>query len=79
MHGESSEEVVQSLVSGWLAHYPKPEIIIPDNASRFSSAHFHEFVLAQGIRLHFPPEKEPWSHGIVEAAGQDVKHVATTI
>jgi hypothetical protein len=79
MHGESSEEVVQSLVSGWLAHYPKPEIIIPDNASRFSSAHFHEFVLAQGKRLHFPPEKEPWSHGIVEAAGKHVKHVATTI
>ena len=79
MHGESSEEVIQALVSGWLAHYPKPEIIIPDNASSFASAHFHEFVLAQGIRLHFPPEKEPWSHGIVEAAGKDVKHVATAI
>ena len=79
MHGESSEEVIQALVSGWLAHYPKPEIIIPDNASSFASAYFHEFVLAQGIRLHFPPEKEPWSHGIVEAAGKDVKHVATAI
>ena len=79
MHGESSEEVIHALVSGWLAHYPKPEIIIPDNASSFSSVHFHEFVLAQGIRLHLPPEKEAWSHGIVESAGKDVKHVATAI
>ena len=40
MHGESSEEVIQALISGWLAHYPKPEIIIPDNNLQFLTCAF---------------------------------------
>eukprot|EP00913_Durusdinium_trenchii_P000964 g891.t1 len=53
--------VIRALSLGRLAHYPK----------------FNQFTVEQNIFLHFPPEKEPWSHGIVEAAIQDVKHVAS--
>ncbi|CAK9044917.1 unnamed protein product, partial [Durusdinium trenchii] len=61
MQAESADEVIRALSLGRLAHYPK----------------FNQFTVEQNIFLHFPPEKEPWSHGIVEAAIQDVKHVAS--
>ena len=76
---ESADEVIRALSMAWLAQYPKPKMIVADNAKSFISNRFHEFMMEQNILLHFPPEKEPWSHGIVEAAIQDVKHVATAI
>ena len=79
MQPESSEEIIEGLVHGWLAHFPKPKLIVADNAKSFVSARFHEFCEAENIQLHFPPEKEPWSHGIVEAAIADIKHVASAI
>ena len=79
MQSESADEVIHAFCDGWLAHYPKPAMVVPDNAKSFISTKFHEFMQVQGIHLHFPPEKEPWSHGIVEAAVKDVKHVATAI
>ncbi|CAK9094309.1 unnamed protein product [Durusdinium trenchii] len=79
MQPESSEEIIEGLVHGWLAHFPKPKLIVADNAKSFVSARFHELCEAENIQLHFPPEKEPWSHGIVEAAIADIKHVASAI
>ena len=39
----------------------------------------HDFCNSVGVQLAFPPEKESWAHGIVEAAIQDVKMTATAI
>ena len=75
----SADEVIRALSMAWLAQYPKPKMIVADNAKSFISNRFHEFMMELNILLHFPLEKEPWSHGIVEAAIQDVKHVATAI
>ena len=39
----------------------------------------HDFCNSVGVQLAFPPEKESWAHGSVEAAIQDVKMTATAI
>ena len=79
MQPESAEEIIESFSTSWLAHFPKPQMVVADNAKSFTSVQLHEFFHAQGIELKFPPEKEPWSHGIVEAAIADIKHTATAI
>ena len=79
MHPEASEEVMEAFATAWLGQYPKPTLVVVDNAKSFSSVKFHGFFSEQNIQLHFPPEKEPWAHGVIEAAIQDLKHTATAI
>ena len=35
MRTESSAQVIEAVSKSWLAHYPKPEVIIPDNGMGF--------------------------------------------
>ena len=79
MQPESSDEIIEAFSTSWLAHYPKPQMVVVDNAKSFSSQKFQTYMDSQCIRVHYPPEKEPWSHGIVEAAVHDVKAIATAI
>ena len=79
MDGESAEDVIHGLTEKWLAHFPKPELIVCDNGMGFTADKFNKFMQDLNIYMHFPPEKEPWAHGIVEAAIQDVKHTASAI
>ncbi|CAK9107021.1 unnamed protein product [Durusdinium trenchii] len=76
---EATDEIIQALVQGWLGHYPRPKLVVADNAKSFISSKFHDFLQSENIQVHYPPEKEPWGHGIVEAAIADIKHVATAI
>ncbi|CAK9050728.1 unnamed protein product [Durusdinium trenchii] len=77
MQPEATDEIVQALVQGWLGHYPRPKLVVADNAKSFISS--KDFLQSENIQVHYPPEKEPWSHGIVEAAVADIKHMATAI
>ena len=79
MQPEATDEIIQALVQGWFGHYPRPKLVVADNAKSFISSKFHDFLQSENIQVHYPPEKEPWSHGIVEAAIADIKHVATAI
>ena len=81
MQPEATDEIIQALVHLWLGHYPRPKLVVADSAKRFISSKFHDFLQSENIQVHYPPEKEPWSHGIVEAAVADIKHdhVATAI
>ncbi|CAK9105955.1 unnamed protein product [Durusdinium trenchii] len=76
---EATDEIIQALVQGWLGHYPRPKLVVADNAKSFISSKFHDFLQSENIQVHYPPEKEPWGHGTVEAAVADIKHVATAI
>ena len=79
MQPEATDEIIQALVQGWLGHYPRPKLVVADNAKSFISSKFHDFLQSENIQVHYPPEKEPWGHGTVEAAVADIKHVATAI
>ena len=79
MDGESSKDVIAGLGERWLATYPKPEILVVNPSSTMVSAMLREFCTHLNIFLQATPEKEPWSHGIVEAGVQDVKDLATAI
>ena len=79
MQSESAAEIIEAFTTSWLGQYPRPSVVTADNAKSFSNPRFQQFLLDQNIQPHFPPEKEPWAHGIVESAIGDVKHVATCI
>ena len=79
MDGESSKDIIAALGERWLSTYPKPEILVVDPSSTMVSATLREFCSNLSIFLQATPEKEPWSHGIVEAGVQDVKALATAI
>ncbi|CAE7822031.1 unnamed protein product, partial [Symbiodinium sp. CCMP2456] len=79
MHAESAEDVIQAFSERWLSVFPKPQVMIMDSAKTFTSAKMHEFLSSLNILPHFIAEKEHWSHGVAEAAIQDVKTTATSI
>ena len=76
---ENSEMIIKALSHGWLANYPKPRIIVADNAKTFTSLQLGDFCRESGLELSFPAEKEPWAHGLVEKAIKDLKHTASAI
>ena len=73
---ENSEMIIKALSHGWLAVYPKPRIIVADNAKSFTSQQLGDFCRESGLELSFPAEKEPWAHGLVEKCIKDLKHTA---
>ena len=79
MDAESADMVIQSLSEKWLSVFPKPKVVIMDAAKTFTSAKVHEFLASINILPHFVAETEHWSHGVAEAAVQDVKATATAI
>lgn len=76
---ENTQDVIKCFAEGWLAHYPKPAMVVMDSASTFSGEQFFHFLNDLNIHQHLIPEKGPWANGMVEAAIQDVKHTATAI
>jgi hypothetical protein len=43
MKTENAEQVIEGLSRSWLAVYPKPHIVVADNAKSFTSVRFGEF------------------------------------
>ena len=76
---ENAEMVIKAVTLGSLSTYPKPYIIVADNAKSFTSVKFSDFCRDSGIELAFPAEKEAWAHGLVEHAIKDVKTTASAI
>ena len=79
MKTENAEQVIEGLSRSWLAVYPKPHIVVADNAKSFTSVRFGEFCREAGMELSFPAEKEAWAHGLVEHAIKDLKFTASAI
>ena len=79
MKTETAQQIIKAFCEGWLAHYPKPLQLIPDNGRAFGSEEFTKFCQDNGIVVNFPAEKEAWSHGVVEHAIKDLKHTASAI
>ena len=79
MDAESADSVIQAFSERWLSVFPKPQIAIMDSAKTFTSLKMHEFLSTVNILPHFIAEKEHWSHGVAEAAVQDMKSTATAI
>ncbi|OLQ11600.1 hypothetical protein AK812_SmicGene4533 [Symbiodinium microadriaticum] len=79
MDAESADAVIHAFSERWLSVFPKPKIAIMDSAKTFTSLKMHEFLSSVNIAPHFIAEKEHWSHGVAEAAVQDVKSTATAI
>ena len=79
MRTESSAQVIEAVAKSWLAHYPKPDVIIPDNGMGFVAKEFADFCPDQNIELSMPAEKEPWAHGFIENAMREFKHTATAV
>ena len=79
MRTESSSQVIIAVAKGWLANYPKPDVIIPDNGMGFVAKEFADFCRDQNIELSMPAEKEPWAHGLVENAMREFKHTTSAI
>ena len=76
---ENADQVIEGVSKFWLGVYPKPHIIVADNAKSFTSVRFGEFCREAGIELTFPAEKEAWAHGLVEHAIKDLKFTASAI
>ena len=49
MRTESSAQVIEAVAKSWLAHYPKPDVIIPDNGMGFVAKEFADFCPDQNI------------------------------
>ena len=79
MKAENAEMLIKAFSERWLSDKPRPEVLIPDCGKTMTAKSMHDFCNSVGVQLAFPPEKESWAHGIVEAAIQDVKMTATAI
>ena len=79
MKAENAEMLIKAFSERWLSDKPRPEMLIPDCGKTMTAKSMHDFCNSVGVQLAFPPEKESWAHGIVEAAIQDVKMTATAI
>ena len=73
MKQESTQEVIDAFSRRWLADKPKPEIIIPDNGTAFTSKAFSDFCSSVNIWAAPPAETESWAHGLAESTIQEVK------
>ena len=71
--------LIKAFSERWLSDKPRPEMLIPDCGKTMTAKSMHDFCNSVGVQLAFPPQKESWAHGIVEAAIQDVKMTATAI
>ena len=71
--------MIEAFSRSWLATFPKPHLVIPDNGMGFVAKEFADFCRDQNIELSMPAEKEPWAHGLVESAMKDFKNTATAI
>ena len=79
MKAERADHIIQAFTERWLSMFPKPEMVILDNGKSFTSEKLNEFFREINVAVYYPPEKEPWAHGIIEAGVQDVKRTATLI
>ena len=79
MKAESGEDLIKYFAEGWLGTFPKPRVLVLDAAKSFVSDAVHEFASNANIQVSYVAEKEAWSHGILEAGGQDVKMTASAI
>ena len=79
MRTESGQDLISSFTERWLAHYPKPKVLILDAAKSFVSEAVHDFASGLNIGLSFVAEKEAWAHGVIEAGVQDLKMTASAI
>ncbi|CAK9022651.1 unnamed protein product [Durusdinium trenchii] len=79
MRAETADHIIEAFTERWLSVFPKPEMVIVDNGKSFTSDRFNTFLRESNIAVHYPPEKEPWAHGILEAGIQDIKQVATVL
>ena len=78
MRAENAEHVMAA-INQWLAYFPKPQLVIADNGKSYTSERLNDFLRQLNIQVHYPPEKEPWAHGIIEAGIQDLKHTASAL
>ena len=79
METESSADLIRGISERWLADKPKPQIVVPDNATTCVSKEIAEFLSNAGIHLAPPAEKASWAHGQIESAVKDVKMTASAI
>ena len=79
MRTESGQDFISGFTEHWIAHYPRPKVIILDAAKSFVSDAVHEFASSLNIGLSFVAEKEAWAHGVIEAGVQDLKMTASAI
>ncbi|CAE7025424.1 TY1B-NL2 [Symbiodinium natans] len=75
MKAETTSQVIEVFSRRWLAERPKPQVVVPDNASSFKSMAFGDFLSDVNIMLSPPPETEHWAHGVAEHAIGDLKTV----
>eukprot|EP00438_Fugacium_kawagutii_P003117 Skav222832 [mRNA] locus=scaffold1338:43482:51341:- [translate_table: standard] len=76
---ENTADMVEAVAQRWLSIYPKPHVIIPDNANTMTSTAFSDFCSQNNIWLCPPASKEPWAHGVAERAVQEIKTVMEKI
>ena len=76
---ENTAKLIQGISECWLADKPKPQLVVPDNATTFVSKEMSDFLSSAGVQLSPPAEKESWAHGQIESAVKDVKMTASAI
>ena len=79
MEAENAEDIITGFSEKWLSILPKPDLVILDSSKTFTSEKLREFLININVQVHIIAEKEPWANGVVEAAIQDIKNVASAI
>ena len=79
MEAENAEDIITGFSEKWLSILPKPDLVVLDSSKTFTSEKLREFLININVQVHIIAEKEPWANGVVEAAIQDIKNVASAI
>ena len=65
----TAEKARAAFMSGWVAHYGLPLMLVCDQGPEFTGAVFAQDVGQQGVLLHYTDAKSPWQAGRTERAG----------
>ena len=68
-----------SALSWWIARFSKPEYIISDNGTHFTSKVVEHLSRLYNVSHHFTVPYCPWSNGSVERANRDIKALLKVI
>ena len=75
----STTSVIDAFTGGWLQHKPKPEWLMADPATCFTSNEFAEFTSRQGFGLFITAGEAHWMLGSVEGLLRAIKLSAQRI
>ncbi|KAK3792218.1 hypothetical protein RRG08_035975 [Elysia crispata] len=73
LRGITTSECVHALITGWIARFGVPGVILSDRGSQFTSSLWSEIAARLGVKLHHTSAYHPQANGMIESFHRTLK------